>query len=644
MRNSSRKLQLKFTIEFSIFFLILLAAINIYFVRAFEFDVYEKYMYKSEVFSNFFTQNQETFQSSKISDKQTLKKIANLNEALYLVVEGSDHSIIDAINIEVAEQYLYILNQTSNIPKINPIFKVSLPIISNNTEIGRIYVGFNAAKTVASLHKTRFLIALFSLAVFILVTIITYLFSARSFKPITKLSSTLDRIIKGDKEIKIEYGRKNEIGMLAEKINLVLNQLDKSSERVKYLNAKLGVAFKEKIYELDSEISQRKKAELSLHRSEEQFELVFENAPIGMFIVSPFNKIINVNKAFCDITGFYKRELLGSHIKSLFDDFSETNFLSTSDQRHINYYDFNCEKIMVKKNKDKINVIAKSVTIFDHKSIPQHTIVQTLDITEIKKTQKDLMLALEKAEESNRLKSAFLAQMSHEIRTPLNAILTAVPILADEIDKDNEDAQIIINSVDSAGKRLQRTIDMILNMSAVQTGNYKPDFEPVNIEAELAKLAREFNQMSDEKNLQLNFRCLSKEPYIYCDQYTTNQIFQNLIGNSIKYTHQGSINISIENNENDAITIFIKDTGIGMTKEYMESLFSPFSQEDVGQKREYEGNGLGLALVKKYVEINNAEIRVQSEKNVGSVFSVTFKKYQEKSSNTENSEKLILRS
>jgi len=299
---------------------------------------------------------------------------------------------------------------------------------------------------------------------------------------------------------------------------------------------------------------------------------------------------------------------------------------------------------MVKRNKDKITVIAQSVTIFDHKSIPQHTIVQTLDITEIKRTQKDLIIALEKAEESNRLKSAFLAQMSHEIRTPLNAILTAVPILADEIEKENEDAQIIINSVDSAGKRLQRTIDLILNMSAVQTGNYNPDFEQVNIEAELAKLIREFKHLSDEKNLELNFRCLSKDPFVYCDSYTTNQIFQNLIGNSIKYTHRGSITISIENSEKDFITVFIKDTGIGMTSEYMKRLFSPFSQEDIGQKRQYEGNGLGLALVKKYIEINNAEIHVKSEKNEGSEFSVTFQKYHETKPEEENAEKLISKS
>lgn len=645
MSNKSRKPGLKFTISFSISFLILLASVTFYIIKAYETDAYEKYIYKSRTFSNFLKQNPQAFQTSKKTDKEFLSKLVDLNEALYLVVVDKEGQIINTVNIEVAEQNFYSrINQPSDITKDNPVFKVSLPIVSENVELGRVYLAFDATETVAKLDKIKFLIAGFGFAVFLVFVIIVYVVSVLSFKPLTKLISSLDKILNGDKGVKINYKRNNEIGVLADRINSVLFELEKASGRINSLNEKLGEAFKEKIHELDSEISQRRKAELSLYKSEEQFGLVFENAPIGMFIVSPNNKIMNVNKAFCDITGYTKRELLDSHIKLLFDGSTDTTSLTEPDQRELNYYDLSGEKVMVKRNKDKINVIAKCVTIYDDKSIPKHTIVQTLDITEIKKTQKDLMVALEKAEESNRLKSAFLAQMSHEIRTPLNAILTAVPILADEIDRENEDAKIIIESVDSAGKRLLRTIDMILNMSAVQSGNYKPDFEPLNIEVELKKLTREFMPLCEEKNLNLNFKCSTDEPNINCDSYTTSQIFQNLIGNSVKYTNRGSINISIENFKNDSIKISVKDTGIGMTQEYIERLFLPFSQEDAGQKREYEGNGLGLALVKKYVEINNAEINVKSEKNVGSEFSVTFKKYEAENSDVKNKGLLVSKS
>ncbi|HEY7751141.1 MAG TPA: HAMP domain-containing sensor histidine kinase, partial [Ignavibacteriaceae bacterium] len=262
----------------------------------------------------------------------------------------------------------------------------------------------------------------------------------------------------------------------------------------------------------------------------------------------------------------------------------------------------------------------------------------------IKKVQHELINALEKAEESNRLKSAFLAQMSHEIRTPLNVILTSVPILADEIGEKDNDTQTIINSVGSAGKRLQRTIDMILNLSAVQSGNYKPDFEVINIENELRKLVGEVRSLSDEKGLELIFTSSVKDPYVYADIYTVNQIFQNLIGNSIKYTHRGFIKVMIEDTINDSLVIHVQDTGIGMSKEFMDKIFSPFSQEDIGQKRQYEGNGLGLALVKKYVEINNANIGVQSRKKKGSVFSVVFKKHNELEVVHEKTDKVLMKS
>jgi signal transduction histidine kinase len=234
------------------------------------------------------------------------------------------------------------------------------------------------------------------------------------------------------------------------------------------------------------------------------------------------------------------------------------------------------------------------------------------------------MLALEEAEASNKLKSAFLAQMSHEIRTPLNVILTSVPLLADEIGAQDEEVRTVINSVGSAGKRLQRTIDMILNMSAVQSGNYKPDFEEINLADELDKLVYEVKSLVNEKRLKISFESEIDEPLILADKYTVTQIFQNLIGNSIKYTHKGFVKVSIKKHGMESYKVDVIDTGIGMNEDYLEKLFSPFSQEDIGQKRQYEGNGLGLALVKKYVELNNAEISVESQKNKGSVFSVVF--------------------
>ena len=135
--------------------------------------------------------------------------------------------------------------------------------------------------------------------------------------------------------------------------------------------------------------------------------------------------------------------------------------------------------------------------------------MQIIDISEIKQTQNELQNALEKARESDRLKSAFLAQMSHEIRTPLNVILVSIPLLADEIGSKDQELSDILYSVGSAGKRLHRTIDMILSMSAIQSGNYKPEYEKVTLEKEIKILSEEFKSLAEEKALELKFENLS---------------------------------------------------------------------------------------------------------------------------------------
>ena len=133
MISKSRKFGLKFTIEFSVLFLILLASVSYYIIKVYETDAYEKYSYKSTEFSNFLKQNPEAFKQTQKTDKEILNKLANLNEALYLVVEGSDGQIKNAINIKVAERNLYSrVQQPSDITKSNPIIKVSFTVIEGD--------------------------------------------------------------------------------------------------------------------------------------------------------------------------------------------------------------------------------------------------------------------------------------------------------------------------------------------------------------------------------------------------------------------------------------------------------------------------------------------------------------------------------
>jgi signal transduction histidine kinase len=245
------------------------------------------------------------------------------------------------------------------------------------------------------------------------------------------------------------------------------------------------------------------------------------------------------------------------------------------------------------------------------------------DITELKDTESSLKVALVNAEESKRLKEYFLAQISHEIRSPLNVIVGCTDLLLEESNDviDSEFGSILF-SIKNNSKRLYRTFDLLLNMSQMQTGKYEVRLEKINIMSLLKTLKNDFNSLAEEKGLVINLTSsLPDDTTIIADHYSMTQIFANLIDNSIKYTSKGEINCTIYRT-NANVCVDISDTGKGISKEYVNKLFAPFTQEEMGYTRRYDGTGLGLALAKNFVDVNKAQLKVKSELNVGSTFTV----------------------
>lgn len=620
------RLSAKFAIKFALFFIIISALIYFYFSSSFENEAIEKFRYKGKVFSNYLEQNPYIFWTSRqFDDRNQILKLMDLNDANYLVLEDRNGSVFDAVNIKAAEKNIYITTRNDEgISQDHKVFRISLPIIANRMNIGKIYVGFYAFDTVTQLHKKELLTALFSLSVLLVGIIISFFLASISFKPLNKISSILDQCIKGDKNVKINYKEHDEFGLLANKINAVIAELDISSDRIESLNKKIKNVVREKVDEMEFEIIQKKNALESLQISEEQFRLLFENAPIGMVIVLPDMKIKSANRSFCHTLGYELDDLSGLSLEILFGKITELNTVWKNYEPEDKLRNLCSRQVMVRKDNSEIEAIIKYDVVHDQKNHPKHYIIQVSDVSELLWVQNELVIALERAEESSRLKDAFLAQMSHEIRTPLNVILTSVPLLADEVSDKDEETKTILASVESAGKRLQRTIDLILNMSAVQSGNYKMEFEYVNLIENLRDLITEFKSLSDDKGLDLIFSASTRDPVILVDKYTVIQIFQNLIGNAIKYTKKGFVRIVIGDDIYDRLQVIVEDSGIGMSREFIQNIFSPFTQEDIGRRREYEGNGLGLALAKKYCELNNATMKVESRKDIGSVFTVIF--------------------
>jgi len=257
----------------------------------------------------------------------------------------------------------------------------------------------------------------------------------------------------------------------------------------------------------------------------------------------------------------------------------------------------------------------------DNKRLIQVTV---RDITNRKIADEELRKAKEHAEKSDSLKSDFLAQMSHEIRTPINTIMNYTSLLKMEFEHSvSEDNAGSFTSIQNAAHRLLRTIDLILNISDLEVGTYDPKFEKNDLaEHIIISVVNEFKQAAENKNISLSFsNNIVGAANTVIDNYTVYQTVANLLDNAIKYTEKGNIVVSLDKGK-ETYLVKIKDSGVGISKEYIPNLFEKFSQEEAGYTRRYEGSGLGLALVKKYCEINGMKISVESEKGIGTIFTL----------------------
>ncbi|MFH1198309.1 MAG: PAS domain S-box protein [bacterium] len=371
------------------------------------------------------------------------------------------------------------------------------------------------------------------------------------------------------------------------------------------------------------DISERKHIEQKLKLQSSALNAAYN----GVIITTKDGAIVWCNSAITRLTGYEAEELIGSNPRLLKSDKHDEMFYKNI------WKTISAGKVwegeLVNKKKDG-TLYFEEMTITPVKNeIDEitHFIAIKHDISDRKKFEEDLIEAKDFAERSNRLKSEFLTQLSHEIRTPVNSILSFSNLLRSELkDRIEEDLKFSFDMIDRGGRRLIRTIDLILDMSAVHTGAYVPSFEKLKLSTDIIEpILKELLIHIKSKGLKLTFdNRLDNIQRIYADKYSTTQIFSNLLDNAIKYTEQGEIKVSTMVNADGYICAAISDTGIGISEEYMKDLFEPFRQEEQGYSRKFEGNGLGLALVKSYCQINHAQISVESKKNLGTTFTLYF--------------------
>ncbi|NLT52135.1 MAG: PAS domain S-box protein [Ignavibacteria bacterium] len=384
------------------------------------------------------------------------------------------------------------------------------------------------------------------------------------------------------------------------------------------------------------DITEIKRIEKELNEARAMLKAALDQSSAGVAIVdAPDGKLRYVNDAGLLILGGSQNEIMeGVGI----EEYSSSWHLVDFDGRQLNkdevplaraimFGETNSKEFIIRRSyKDDRIVLANAAPIKNENGGIISGIVVFVDITDRKLAEQEIIKAKEKAESADKLKSEFLAQMSHEIRSPINTILNSVTLLREELNDADEDIKSIFPILDSAGVRIIKTIDSILNMSELQLGIYEPHLKEVNIQQDILDLVyAEFKHLVEMKNLEFLYSSETDETKLIVDEYSTGQIFRNLLDNAVKYTNEGSISVKIFRNESGLLSVDIMDTGVGISKEFLETIFTQFRQEEQGYTRKYDGNGLGLALVKKYCDINNAQISVRSKKRYGSVFTVEFR-------------------
>lgn len=467
-----------------------------------------------------------------------------------------------------------------------------------------------------------------SLAICLLNEQLKIVFANHSFLEITKLSL---RMTKG-KNIKeyLETNNEFNFGHLIDtlKKNRVITAELKNCYREQYFEGAFS-----KIKRTDEnedlillilhEITEKKLIINKLSVQQAYLEALIKNAPIGIVILDSEFRIEQINNEFSNMFGYQLDEIKGKELPLIISPSKFINETKELVKRISGGETVSLDTIRKRKNKTTFNVNISATKVHVENSVISF-IILFKDITLQKIIEKEIIKTKEESERVEKMKSNFIAQISHEIRTPLNLVMSSTSLIKDILeDTVNPEVKELFGIIDEGGQRIIRTIDLILNMSELESGGYNPVKREINIDCDiLQQIVSELSILAKRKNLSIDYKCLTVNPVILTDTYSLSQIIINLLDNAIKYTERGKISLRLLKDRNNKYNLEISDTGIGISKKFVNNMYSPFSQEESGYRRSYDGTGLGLSLVKKYCDVIGASIKVKTKKGVGTKFSI----------------------
>lgn len=370
------------------------------------------------------------------------------------------------------------------------------------------------------------------------------------------------------------------------------------------------------IFGYTTNITHRKQTEQRIAENERLLRGYFEGAPDAIFVYDRKGRFSLTNRSAGLLTGYSAQELQGMHVndiltvpsmetaKKMMNDIAQSPGVSG-------------EIEIVTKTGIAIPALVSAIRVEDDKIL-----AFVKDITTIRNTRTELVKAKEKAEESNRLKSAFLATMSHELRTPLNAVIGFSALIGGEPDLQSiYDYAALINR---SGNQLLSVIESVFEMAMLQSGKNKlirSRFTVQDLLKDLEKivLVDRHNKEKNHVDLRVNHQPDHSQTILYTDRHKLMQVLSNLTGNALKFTNEGSVEISCSLEHPD-ILFCVKDTGIGIPADKHSIVFEQFRQADDSHTRLYGGVGLGLSICNELARLLGGQITLESEPGKGSTF------------------------
>ncbi|PKL84724.1 MAG: hypothetical protein CVV22_11500 [Ignavibacteriae bacterium HGW-Ignavibacteriae-1] len=371
----------------------------------------------------------------------------------------------------------------------------------------------------------------------------------------------------------------------------------------------------------------RKLAEMSLKEEQDRLQLALYSANLGLYDLNVQTGEAIVNDEYAIMLGYDPEEFVESHERWIArihpDDLKPT-------QDYYNKYiagelsEYNVHNRQRTKDGEWLWIHSVGAIIeWDQNDQPLRMIGILQDINDVKMLQEQIIYARDKAEESDRLKTAFLQNMSHEIRTPLNGIIGFSELLKDT-ELSTEERDEFTSIIQASGRRLIEIVNNVLDISKIETGQMNIRNHAFSINTIIYDSLDFFTQHAKEKSLTLKYKVglEDDDSMIISDSVKIQQVLTNLINNSIKFTDNGSVQFGYEVQDSELL-FTIKDTGIGISDEYKERVFERFIQADLTTTRTYEGSGLGLSICRGLVELMGGRIWLESELGVGTTFYFT---------------------